>query len=495
MNISIFLLLIPYLQDATAFPVSMRAKMVRRKEHIVKVHKPYPHQRVPTTTTIEPIVTTTVPVTSTDQGTTCIPSVTEVEGTSTKPRFRPRTSGNKGWAPVGTTEPIWTDTEPVPTPTTSSFGTENVVSSTTSSSVDTSSATDFGPTPTTNSWGTEAATTTTSLFVQPSNSATESDGTTSVAVTALNTTSVVETATETTVKPRKYVIPVGPTKTRPKYQPRTSPGNPGWAPVETTTVSTETEVVTEPTTTVEPKKYEVPTVPPFSNEPSSTEIVPQPPTSVVPSVTEPSPIPPPFEPTTTDYTPQPPIIPAPSVTEPISVPPPPQPSTDVIPSPTTDTITPPPFVIPSPTEPSPVPPPPQNPCPPTHGSSCQLQSDPLLTTFYGASVTLSTPGIVTLVNTPDFGLTATLSSHWSNNRVADVVVVDTVEYRCGSDVRTLDGTIGMEVLQCWSGECASVTCKAVLMGSWDPVSHVQVQQVVYGGVLGIGGACFGGDTC
>ncbi|KAJ3287094.1 hypothetical protein HDU79_005979 [Rhizoclosmatium sp. JEL0117] len=492
--------------------------MVRRKQHIVKVHKPV--RRV-------------------------IPSVTEVEGTS-KPRFRPRTSGNKGWAPVGTTEPVWTETEPVPTPTTSSFGTENVVSSTTSSSVDTSSATDFGPTSTTYSC-TEAATITTSLFVQPSNSATESDGTTSV---TLNNTSVVETATETTVKPRKYVIPVGPTKTRPKYQPRTSPGNPGWAPVETTTVSTETEVVTESTTTVGPKKYEVPTVPPFSNEPSSTEIVPPPPTSVVPSVTEPSPIPPPFEPTTTDYTPQPPIIPSPSVTEPISVVPPPQPSTDVIPSPTTDTITPPPFVIPSPTEPSPVPPPPepttdyippppttepspippppldqttttctdkstptdtpplppqqqrviplsppQNPCPPTHGSSCQLQSDPLLTTFYGASVTLSTPGVVTLVNTPDFGLTATLSSHWSNNRVADVVVVDTVEYRCGSDVRTLDGTIGMEVLQCWSGECASVTCKAVLMGSWDPVSHVQVQQVVYGGGLGIGGACFGGDTC
>ncbi|ORY50223.1 hypothetical protein BCR33DRAFT_713057 [Rhizoclosmatium globosum] len=473
MNISIFLLLIPYLQDATAFPVSMRAKMVRRKEHIVKVHKPYPHQRVPTTTTIEPVVTTTVPVTSTDQGTTCIPSVTEVEGTS-KPRFRPRTSGNKGWAPVGTTEPVWTETEPVPTPTTLSFGTENVVSSTTSSSVDTSSVTDFGPTSTTYSWGTEAATTTTSLFVQPSNSATESDGTTSVAVTALNTTSVVETTTETTVKPRKYVIPVGPTKTRPKYQPRTSPGNPGWAPVETTTVSTETEVVTESTTTAEPKKYDVPT------------IVPPLPTSVVPSVTEPSPIPPPFEPTTTDYTPQPPIIPSPSVTEPISVPPPPQPTTDVIPSPTTDAIPSPPVMIPSPT---PVPPsPPQNPCPPTHGSSCQLQSDPLLTTFYGASVTLSTPGVVTLVNTPDFGLTATLSSHWSSNRVADVVVVDTVEYRCGGDVRTLDGTIGMEVLQCWSGE-------SVLMGSWDPVSHVQVQQVVYGGGLGIGGACFGGDTC
>ncbi|KAJ3069461.1 hypothetical protein HDU98_007475 [Podochytrium sp. JEL0797] len=96
------------------------------------------------------------------------------------------------------------------------------------------------------------------------------------------------------------------------------------------------------------------------------------------------------------------------------------------------------------------------------------------------------------LTSPDFGVNIHISSVYNSNRLENALVVDSVEYMCGGEYKTVKADdlkgLGQQVLKCEVGECAGVICKLVLVQGLDPLPNVQVQQIMYSGSEASGGA-------
>ncbi|KAI9333967.1 hypothetical protein BDR26DRAFT_921065 [Obelidium mucronatum] len=124
-------------------------------------------------------------------------------------------------------------------------------------------------------------------------------------------------------------------------------------------------------------------------------------------------------------------------------------------------------------------------CATTQGS-CQIQSDPWISTFEGGHYSFDKAGSFLALDADDMKVQIDVVQ--SDGIYGATYVTSKVTYTCGSEKQTFaaGGDLSEHVLVCTEGTCKDTICKVVLGRGYDPVDNVQIQQILYMGSAGNG---------
>ncbi|KAI8622469.1 hypothetical protein BC830DRAFT_1162925 [Chytriomyces sp. MP71] len=136
-------------------------------------------------------------------------------------------------------------------------------------------------------------------------------------------------------------------------------------------------------------------------------------------------------------------------------------------------------------------------CTPTQ-NSCQIQSDPFVQPFSGATYSVERKGTYFALDSEEMQVQVTIVSKYSQNLGKEVLVVEELSYACTGGERSRITTEelrerGPMTMSCAMGSCARGTCRVSILPGSDPVPNIQIQQIQYFGTMGKGGLCFQND--
>ncbi|KAI9348139.1 hypothetical protein BDR26DRAFT_892362 [Obelidium mucronatum] len=136
-------------------------------------------------------------------------------------------------------------------------------------------------------------------------------------------------------------------------------------------------------------------------------------------------------------------------------------------------------------------------CPP-NPNSCQIQSDPYISTFQGPVVEFSKAGTFYALNSDEMTVQVVVGSHYVPRLAKNVYIVDQVTFSCKDGQQktfTTANTTVTNKLVCNTGSCKIQDgCSLTVLPGLDPIPNVNVQEVRYMGSKAIGGLCFGSQN-
>ncbi|KAJ3025879.1 UNVERIFIED_CONTAM: hypothetical protein HDU68_006551 [Siphonaria sp. JEL0065] len=129
-------------------------------------------------------------------------------------------------------------------------------------------------------------------------------------------------------------------------------------------------------------------------------------------------------------------------------------------------------------------------------NSCQIQSDPFVSTFQGPVTEFHKEGTFYAFQSDEMNILVTISSHYVSRLARNMLVVDKVVFKCIDGQSKTFETATLTSAQKLVCSCASApagSCSLTVVPGVEPVPNVSVQEIRYLGTKAIGGLCFGAE--